>query len=55
MMGVPRLEYINLTEIYPDTTTLKRAIVTAIWNDDRLLREDIRDIAHDILNELSRG
>lgn len=55
MIGASRWEYINLTEIYPDTETLKKAIVTAIWNDDRLLREDIQDIANDILNEIKRG
>jgi hypothetical protein len=31
---------------------LKSAIVTAIWNDDRLLREDIEFIAQELLKEL---
>jgi hypothetical protein len=51
----PRLEYGNLMSLYPDTQSLKKAIVTAIWNDDRLLRSDIADIAYDILSELKRG
>jgi hypothetical protein len=38
--------------IYPDTESLKSAIVTAIWNDDRLLRDDIEDIAKELLREL---
>lgn len=51
----PRLEYINLMQIYPDVETLKEAVVTSIWNDDRLLREDIKDIANKLLDELKRG
>ena len=45
----------NLMNIFPDTESLKKEIVTAIWNDDRLLREDLQDIANDILRELKRG
>lgn len=48
----PRLEYGNLMSLYPDTESLKSAIVTAIWNDDRLLRDDIEDIAKELLREL---
>jgi hypothetical protein len=49
---VPRLAYICLSEIHPSTEALKSAIVTAIWNDDRLLREDIESIAQELLKEL---
>jgi hypothetical protein len=55
MNDCPRFEYLNLTQIYPDTETLKDSIATAIWNDDRLLREDIKDIAVKLLDELKRG
>jgi hypothetical protein len=51
----PRLEYMNLTQIYHDTEELKEAISRTIWNDDRLLREDIKDIAINLLDELKRG
>jgi hypothetical protein len=51
-IGIPRLEYLKLSEIYPSTEALKSAIVTVIWNDDRLLREDIEDIAKELLMEL---
>lgn len=50
--SVPRLEYGKLMSLYPDTESLKKAIATAIWNDDRLLREDIEDIAKELLQEL---
>jgi hypothetical protein len=49
---VPRLAYTVLAEIHPSTEALKSAIVTAIWNDDRLLRDDIEDIAKSLLMEL---
>lgn len=48
----PRLEYQKLCEVHNSTEALKLAIVTAIWNDDRLLREDIEDIAKELLKEL---
>jgi len=51
-MGVSRLEYKNLSEVHASTDILKKAIVTAIWNDDRLLREDIEFIAQELLREL---
>jgi len=51
-LGVPRLEYLRLVEVYPDSEALKCAIVNAIWNDDRLYRNDIEDIAHGLLREL---
>lgn len=49
------LDYIELMQIFPDTDSLKEMIVTTIWNDDRLLREDIKDIAVKLLDELKRG
>jgi hypothetical protein len=51
----PRLNYELLVKIFPDTGTLKNTIVTTIWNDDRLLRKDIKDIAIMLLDELKRG
>jgi len=51
-MGVPRLAYKNLSEVHENTEVLKSAIITAIWNDDRLLRGDIEDIAKELLKEL---
>jgi len=51
----PRLEYMNLTQVYYDTEELKEAIARTIWNDDRLLREDIKDVAIKLLDELKRG
>jgi hypothetical protein len=51
-IGVPRLQYIHLSEVHASTEALKSAIVTAIWNDDRLLREDIESIAKELLKEL---
>lgn len=50
--SIPRMEYHKLCEIHTSTEALKSAIVTAIWNDDRLLREDIEDIAKELLREL---
>jgi len=46
------VDYGKLMLIYPDTESLKKAIVTSIWNDDRLLREDIENIAKELLLEL---
>lgn len=54
-LGTPRLEYQKLCENYVSTEALKLAIVTAIWNDDRLLREDIKSIAQELLRELRSG
>jgi hypothetical protein len=54
-MTCPRLEYMELMQIFPDTEQLKNTIVTTIWNDDRLLREDLKDIAVMLLDELKRG
>jgi len=51
-LGVPRLEYQKLCENHTSTEALKLAIVTAIWNDDRLYRNDIEDIAKELLKEL---
>lgn len=51
-IGIPRFEYQKLCEVHTSTEALKSAIVTAIWNDDRLLREDIEDIAKTLLMEL---
>jgi hypothetical protein len=45
----------ELMQIFPDTEQLKNTIVTTIWNDDRLLREDLKDIAVMLLDELKRG
>ena len=53
--NVSRLEYTNLMNPYIELADLKQHIVTAIWNDERLLRQDIEDIANDLLYELKRG
>jgi hypothetical protein len=50
--STPRFAYGNLMDIHTSTEALKSAIVTAIWNDDRLLRDDIEDIAKELLREL---
>lgn len=55
MSRCPRLDYMELVELYSDIESLRQAIVTTIWNDDRLLREDIKCIANELLNELKRG
>lgn len=55
MNECPRLDYMELMQVFPDTDSLKETIVTTIWNDDRLLREDIKDIAVKLLDELDRG
>lgn len=53
--NVSRLEYMNLINPYCDTDKLKKDIAKAIWNDERLLRQDIKDIANDLLRELEFG
>jgi hypothetical protein len=50
--STPRFAYGGLMDIHTSTEALKSAIVTAIWNDDRLLREDIESIAQELLREL---
>ena len=55
MSDCPRMEYEKLMSIFCDTETLKKSIVCTIWNDDRLLRKDIKDIAIMLLDELKRG
>lgn len=53
--NVSRLEYMNLVNPYYNTDKLKKDIAKAIWNDERLLRQDIADIANDLLTELKFG
>jgi len=53
--NVSRLQYANLMNPYTDIDTLKKDVVSAIWNDERFLRPDIEDIAYELLRELRRG
>jgi hypothetical protein len=53
--NVSRLEYMKLMNPYLDIDELKRDLISAIWNDERFLRQDIEDVAHELLRELKMG